>query len=438
MKRLLCIFAALVCAVPLLMAQRVNAYAPVFLRVEKTEGVYQKGETVRVWADVSSDVDTQLLLMVSEDGNYPKEKELSLPEGTSMVFEQVYDRSVWVTVSVAPASNRNNASMVGFIVDPQDLTPGFDEPADFMSWWQGEIASMRAVPAEAIIKKEESTNPSFRVFSIEISMHEGNPVRGYVAMPADAAKGSLPVYFFAHGAGTPKALHTHASIERAVGFAEHGAIGVDINAHGMLNDASDEYYAHLDTTSLLLYQERPVRDRESYYFRLMFLRMVRALDYVCSLPEWDGSRVLLFGESQGGAQSFALAGLDSRVGAVVGIVPAITDLGGPLKNRQGAWPFNLRPMVPLSTHGREYLPYFDGAQFLKHFKGKLYIEAGLVDKTCPPCGVAAGYNTSGASYKEIHFWPHRGHTYWGSDSDWQEWKEKILNAREQFISDYLK
>nr|MCR5019120.1 hypothetical protein [Bacteroidales bacterium] len=92
MKRLLCILAALVCAVPAVMAQRVNAYAPVFLRVEKTEGVYQKGETVRVWADVSSDVDTQLLLMVSEDGNYPKEKEISLPEGTSMVFEQVYDR----------------------------------------------------------------------------------------------------------------------------------------------------------------------------------------------------------------------------------------------------------------------------------------------------------------------------------------------------------
>lgn len=438
MKRLLCILAALVCAAPAVMAQRVNAYAPVFLRVEKTEGVYQKGETVRVWADVSSDAATQLLLMVSENGNYPAVKEISLPEGTSMVFEQVYDSSVWVTVSVAPASNRNNASMVGFIVAPQDFKPGFDEPDDLMSWWQGEIDAMRAVPAAAIVKEEDYSDSAFRVFSIEVSMHEGNPVRGYVAIPSSAAKGSLPVYFFAHGAGTPKALFTHASKERAVSFAGHGAIGVDINAHGMLNDAPDEYYALLDTTSLLLYQERPVRDRESYYFRLMFLRMVRALDYVCSLPEWDGSRVLLFGESQGGAQSFALAALDSRVGAVVACVPAMTDLGGPLENRQGAWPYNLRPMVPLSTHGREYLPYFDGAQFLKHFKGKLYIEAGLVDKTCPPCGVAAGYNTSGASYKEIHFWPHRGHTYWGSDSDWQEWNEKILSVREQFISDYLK
>lgn len=438
MKRLLCIIAALVCAMPSVMSQRVTAYAPVFLRLERTDGVYQKGESVRVWADITSDADTNLLLLVSENGNYPSEKELSLPEGSSMVFEQAYDHPVWVTVSVAPASDRNNTSKVGFIVAPQELKPGYEEPDDFVTWWQGEIAAMRAVPANPVVKEEEYPDSSFRVFSIEIPMHEGNPVRGYVAIPSDAAEKSLPVYFFAHGAGSPTAPYTHASIKEAVSKAECGAIGVDINAHGMLNDAPPEYYAQLDTTSLLLYQERPVRDRESYYFRLMFLRMVRALDYVCSLPEWDGSRVLLFGESQGGAQSFALAGLDSRVGAVVGIVPAMTDLGGPLYGRRGGWPYNIRPMIPLSSHGRETLPYFDGAQFLKHFKGKLYIEAGLADTTCPPCGVAAGFNTSGASYKEIRFWPHRGHVFLGSSADQDEWRETVLKERQRFIRDYLK
>ena len=139
-----------------------------------------------------------------------------------------------------------------------------------------------------------------------------------------------------------------------------------------------------------------------------------------------------------GAQSFALAGLDPRVSAVVATVPAMTDLGGSLQERQCGWPYQLRPMVPLSSHGKAALPYFDGALFLKHYKGELFVEAGLIDVTCPPCAVAAGFNNSAASRKEIHFWPGRGHNYWSDKASNDAWEKIVLLARDQYIDNYLR
>lgn len=331
-------------------------------------------------------------------------------------------------------------SFHGFAQTPDfnSLVPGYTEPEDFVSWWKSEIEAMRACPATPSIARAESKDPSVEVFSIEIPMHEGLPVRGYIGIPKNAQPGTLPIYFFAHGAGSVKSDWTKASPDREVlTYARKGAISIDINAHGMLNDAPEEYYAKLDTTDLLMYQERPVRDRETYYFRLMFLRMVRALDYVCTREEWDGKRVLVHGESQGGAQAFALAGLDNRVGAVVAIVPAMTDIGAALQDRKCAWPFQNRPMIPISPRGRAVLPYFDGAIFLKHYHGKLYVEAGLIDKVCDAAGIAAGYNTCPSKEKQISFYPERGHTFI-TEGYQKDWEDRILSARTRFIDDYLK
>ena len=86
------------------------------------------------------------------------------------------------------------------------------------------------------------------------------------------------------------------------------------------------------------YWEYNAADRETYYFRGMYLRVLRAIEYMTSLPEWDGRRLLVVGESQGGGQAVAAAGLDPRVSAVVLNVPAMQDLGGARKGRLSGWP----------------------------------------------------------------------------------------------------
>lgn len=73
----------------------------------------------------------------------------------------------------------------------------------------------------------------------------------------------------------------------------------------------------------------------------------------------------------------------------------------------------------------------------EYFKGLLYMEAGLIDATCPPAGIVAGYNNSGAIQKEIHFFPYRGHTNWTCYSK-DEWDRTVLRERIRFIEDYLR
>ena len=49
---------------------------------------------------------------------------------------------------------------------------------------------------------------------------------------------------------------------------------------------------------------------ETSYFRGMILRLIRALQYTKSLPEWDGKNLEVSGKSQGGA--FAILGAGIR------------------------------------------------------------------------------------------------------------------------------
>ncbi len=65
--------------------------------------------------------------------------------------------------------------------------------------------------------------------------------------------------------------------------------------------------------------------------------------------------------------------------------------------------------------------------------------AGLVDYTCPPACVAAGYNNAASKDKTLVFFPYRPHTTGKMDKRFYDrWKEEIRGPREKFIDDYLK
>ncbi len=163
---------------------------------------------------------------------------------------------------------------------------------------------------------------------------------------------------------------------------------------------------------------------------------MRTLDFLTSQPEWDGKRILVIGESQGGGQALAAAGLDHRVTAVVATVPAMCDWGGTLVGRKGGWP------DPFATtqYDRQtllsVLPYFDNAHILKGSKATLVVEMGLIDVTCPAAGIFAALNEADGK-KILYTDTYRGHHV--SQPAYKEVWEKTVNApKNVFIEDYLK
>jgi cephalosporin-C deacetylase len=127
----------------------------------------------------------------------------------------------------------------------------------------------------------------------------------------------------------------------------------------------------------------------------MFLRVVRALDFLTSQPEWDGRTLIVYGTSQGGAQSLAGAALDDRVSFFVAGVPAMCDHTGRLAGRDPGWPKFFRTDAAPNPAVQEAVRYFDMMNFASRIKAPGFLTVGFVDTTCPPATVYAAYNQLG-------------------------------------------
>ena len=261
------------------------------------------------------------------------------------------------------------------------------------------------------------------------------PARGYFAKPLIAKEKSLPIVLLVHAAGV-KGSWCRSEIVNATNYAKKGALCFDLNAHGMLNGQPDEYYNNLESGELKDYYIRGLDNRNDFYFRGMFLRLIRTLDYLTQQPEWDGKRIVVIGESQGGGQALAAAGLDSRVSLAVAIVPAMCDWGGTLVSRKGGWP------QPFEKKGnkdemKKVLPYFDTAHLLKFSKATILVEIGLVDNTCPSTSIYAAINQAKGK-KLIYPVTYREHTWPTAEQRATDWDRNVFNPRNDFVDNYLK
>jgi cephalosporin-C deacetylase-like acetyl esterase len=425
-------------------AQNPKHFTDVDLSIDSSDGIYQKGDTVYVYADVSADfAGKEITMTVNENYKEVSKQTLALSAGRNLIYKAAYQSAMHCVVALSPKSDAKKTCRVGWLVSPHEYRPGFAEPDDLMEFWNDQIAKMRKKKLKAKLTKvtvPASYGDKFECYALEIPMHEGWPVRGYVAWPTNALDKSLPILIQPHAAGV-SLPGNRASIETALRLAKKGGgcIGLDINAHGYKDDQPQEYYDALDAGELKNYRGRVADSHEAVYFRLMYLRMVRALDYLTSLSIWDGKRVVCSGTSQGGAQSAALAGLDNRVTAIALRVPAVMDVGAMMSGRKGSWPPEYAKSATKSPT-KDYIPYYDTALLLKHSCADVFMIAGIVDFTCPAPCIAAAYNVAGSTNKVIRYCPYMAH---GTGTIVQNhrrevFRETILEEMDEYIEKHLK
>lgn len=411
------------------------------LSVNKADGRFAKNEKIVFSGKVDYNDNIPLAMTVYEEGLPVNTVDIELNSTEKILLECSSDSAKSFIIYVHPRGDSSDNLYIGAVVAPEEFRPGFEMPSDFLSYWDGQKAALRASEPQVTLTPCEvaaEDKATIDCWALEISMPEGNPARGYLAMPKSPRTGKLPIFIYLHGAGVKQPAH----IDNAVKYAKmgrNGVIAIDMNAHGMLDGQPDSYYSELNKGELNKYWIRSLTTRQDYYFRLMCLRMVRVLDYLCTLPAWDGERVMSFGSSQGGYQGLAIAGLDSRVRFALVDVPAHTDIGSPLVGRKAAWP-GIYDLAIEETPEliSDILPYFDGANFLRNTTAKIVCEAGLVDMTCPPGCVFAGFNVCPSTDKTIYSYPYRNHT--AADMPEErvyDWKVAINNKKNKFMQNYL-
>lgn len=444
MKKITALLTALVCCISVY-AQKGLVYGPVLLYVDKENGQYAAGETVNVYGQLMEDIgETEFVCYVESNGSMLGSKKMvELKQGEkTLVYSASFDKPSAVQVYVHHKDNDKVKAAVGFVVAAEGFRPGFDVPKDFDKFWSKQLKALRKCKMTPELtkvdlpKRVRKYDGKVELYALKINMPEGRPVHAYIAWPKDACQASLPVVICPHGAG-----YSRSNAENAVRWADKGTIAIDLNAHGFPDDKPKEYYDKLAKGELKNYRSRPVTGHKDFYFRLMYLRAVRAIDYATTLPLWDGKRILADGSSQGGAQAIAVAAIDKRVGAVCARVPALTDLAGHLQDHRYSWPRYGKSMIKGDNLDMEkaVLPYYDGAVMLQRTNAKLWIEAGLIDATCPAECVISAFNMAASTDKTLYTYPYRPHI--SNDMDKRvvdTWTKTVDEPRSREVYEWLR
>ena len=162
------------------------------------------------------------------------------------------------------------------------------------------------------------------------------------------------------------------------------------------------------------YMHRGMESRDTYYYKDVYADCVRAVDFLCSLPDWDGKNVLVTGGSQGGALTIITSALNEKVTMCAPFYPALCDLMGFLHHRAGGWPkffsglYDDSSVIIPTQQAEATLPYYDVVNFARRLRVPTFMSWGYSDDTCSPTSVWAAWNEI-SSEKVCDITPTSGH-----------------------------
>lgn len=276
-----------------------------------------------------------------------------------------------------------------------------DEPADFDAFWLRMKARLAACPVKELSRSEvPSCEAGTRIYGVEVASPTEQPVRGYLTIPGrltDAGK-KVPLYVLYEGYGCYENTNpgvSHNSMSNCVTFR--------VNAHGaplgLSRGEYEKFYAsYKKDEEGYKYGFNPAKNAnpETSYFLQMALRDLRAIEYLKTIPEWDGKNLIVCGGSQGGWQTFWVAAH----------APGVTEAWISISwgcDQKGFSLGRLEGMKPLYV---DALGYFDTVNHAKRIPKTVFVDlprVGLGDWTCPPSGITAAYNAIPGERKRVHY-----------------------------------
>lgn len=278
-------------------------------------------------------------------------------------------------------TQNGQVTQAGASISPYEIQPQEPEPADFDAFWNGMKARLAAVPMDPRVNLLSETNTT-KTYEVSLGNIDNRRVYGYVSVPKNTNgpySAALEVPSFGEAANFPGSPHFTAEAGNiiAMSISIHNAppSGVDPSA----------------------YQPDNPSNREENYYRYAVLAGIRAIDYIFSMPEFDGESLAVMGVSQGGGLALMLAGLDNRVKFLVQAQAALCEHAGYKYDKSSGFPFyyeiaqaNPDPAYPQAV--LDASKYYDAVYFSKRFNGPSLHVLGYEDDVCAPATNAAAIN----------------------------------------------
>ena len=306
-----------------------------------------------------------------------------------------YRVRVWAVVD-----GRRYEGLATAAFEPEKIQPTVKEPADFDAFWAGVIEQARKVSLDPkLTLMPERCTSDVNVYHISFQNDAfSSRIYGILAVPKKPGK--YPAILKVPGAG----IRPYTGDTR---LASMGFITLEIGIHGIPVNLDLQAYLDLSGGALANYWSIRMNDKNTHYYKRVYTGCVRAVDFIYTLPEFNGTDVAVTGGSQGGALTIVTAGLDPRIKFAAAMYPALCDHTGYLNKRAGGWPHYFKDTNPKPGEV-ETLQYYDVVNFAKRIKVPGYYTWGFNDLTCPPTSMYSAYNVITAP-KELYIYQETGH-----------------------------
>lgn len=278
---------------------------------------------------------------------------------------------------------------------PDLIKPVVNEPADFDRFWSEGLDRLQKIAADPKMELLPAlSTPKADVYHVSFQTVGTTPaamsrIYGILAIPKGSPGQKFPALLRVPGAGVRPYFGQ-------IALAEQGLITLEIGIHGIPVTLPQTVYDDLRNSALSRYSVYNLDDKDNYYYRRVFISVVRANDFLTSLPQYDGSNLGVIGGSQGGVLAIVTAALDKRVKAVAASYPAMSDMAGYTANRAGGWPHMFRDTTARTKEKLETAAYYDAVNFARRIRIPGIYSWGFNDETCPPTSIYAGFNVINA------------------------------------------
>ena len=380
--------------------------------LDKSDGYYRVGEetvcTARLLTDGKPAVGETLRCTVNRERDVLRQDSF-VCDGKPVTIKASMDRPGWLFFGFEILGqdgkplqgegifkHRMKPTIVGEIgamYDADKIKAIASCPPDFDAYWASCRAKLDQVPLEP--KLTEAAVPrafqgKVKCYSVEVKCLGRTPVTGYLAVPVDAKPKSLPACV-----DYLSMVWKDANRNTAVETASKGVLALYASWHGLPTGKTDEEYQNIARTWYEEGGKAGDTDRDTWFAHDMYLRVMRALDFIKSRPEWDGKKLVVRGGSLGGIQTIAAAALDRDVTVAVVSVPAGCEYNGYKQGRDAAALYRGKESVArivADPRRSVTLAYHDGVNFAPRIKCEIYVCTGFADELCTPSSVFAFYN----------------------------------------------
>ena len=286
-----------------------------------------------------------------------------------------------------------------YFVDPNYQTKA-QKPDDFDEFWSDVVTQVERLDLDPeVVPDTLRSSDEIEVFQTFHTSIDNVRIAGWYCLPREH-QGPLPAILVVPGyqsdPGIPKE------------WARKGYAALSIAPRGKLrsNRQFNPGYPGLLTYGII--------DRNIYSYRGFYVDAWRAVDFLLSREEIDGSRIGVTGSSQGGGLTLCTAAMRKEIAAAAAGCPYLTGYMDSIELTH-TYPYEeINDYLRLHPDSRELVEqtvnYFDCINFADKIDCPIIVNIGLQDNVCPPETGYALFHRIASDDKRLYAYDGQGHS----------------------------